>query len=155
MEIDVESRVRRAVDYFMAGYGCGQAVTAAFADLYGISEEVALRIGAGFGGGVGKMRMMCGAVSALVILAGLQSEGTAAPDHSSKAECYRLVQDVLGAFKQQNGSIVCAELLGIKPIEGDFTPAPRSGHYYASRPCAAKVASAAGIWAEYLSRRNQ
>jgi len=150
MEINVEQRVQKAVDYFMAGYGCGQSVVAAFADLYGVPEDVALRIGAGFGGGVGKMRMMCGAVSGMVILAGLQCEDTSSADHAAKTSCYKLVQNLTASFKAENGSIICAELLGIKPMEGDFTPSARSAHYYADRPCAAKVASAARIWAESL-----
>ena len=72
MNKELDSRVQRAVEYFMQGYGCGQSVAAAFCDLYGLTPEQAFRIGAGFGGGVGKMRMMCGAVSGMVILAGLE-----------------------------------------------------------------------------------
>jgi len=151
MEINIEERIQKAVDYFMEGYGCGQAVVAAFADMYGLSENVALRLGAGFGGGVGKMRMMCGAVSGMVILAGLQSEDTVTAEHSAKADCYKIVQELLSSFKSENGSIICAELIGLKPIPGDFTPSQRSEHYYENRPCAAKVASAARIWAEYLA----
>ena len=68
---DLEARVDRAVDYFMQGYGCCQSVVAAFADMYGLDEKLALKIAAGFGGGVGRMRMMCGAVSGIVMLVGL------------------------------------------------------------------------------------
>ena len=68
---ELDARVQRAVDNFMEGYGCCQSVVAAFADLYGVSDELAKRIGAGFGGGVGRMRMMCGAVSGIVTLVGL------------------------------------------------------------------------------------
>lgn len=75
---ELEARVHQAVDNFMQGYGCCQSVVAAFADLYGLDDEMAKRIGAGFGGGVGRMRMMCGAVSGIVVLVGLdcgQTEG--------------------------------------------------------------------------------
>ena len=67
----IEERVARAVDNFMAGYGCCQSVVAAFADLYGLDDVMAKRIAAGFGGGVGRLRMMCGAVSGIVMLVGL------------------------------------------------------------------------------------
>ena len=161
---ELDGRVKRAVEYFMSGYGCGQSVVAAFADLYGMDEKTALCIGNGFGGGVGKLRMMCGAVSGMVILAGLESgkcsDGgivsggrTADGIRAGKADCYRMVQDLLAAFKEANGSIICAELLGIKPKEGDHTPSERNAAYYKSRPCAAKVESAARIFANYLISR--
>ena len=78
MKQELEARVHRAVDNFMQGYGCCQSVVAAFADLYGMDDLTAKRVGAGFGGGVGRLRLMCGAVSGLFILAGLdcgQTEG--------------------------------------------------------------------------------
>lgn len=160
MEDSTGYRVRKAVDYFMQGYGCCQSVVAAFADLYGLSEDQAFRIGAGFGGGVGRMRMMCGAVSGLVILSGLDSGQTEGADRAGKADCYRVVQELLAEFKEDNGSIICAELLGLagKPDAGSahsFVPDERTAEYYRKRPCAAKVASAAGIFARYLSSKGQ
>lgn len=145
-------RVQRAVDLFMSGYGCCQSVVAAFADLYGLSEEQALRVAAGFGGGVGRMRMMCGAVSALVILAGLSDGQTHSDDREGKAHCYKVVQELLAKSKTENGSIICAELLGLKgPVPpGNFMPDERNAEYYRKRPCAAKVESAARIFAQYL-----
>lgn len=150
MTKELEDRVQRAVDLFMSGYGCCQSVVAAFADLYGLSEEQALKVAAGFGGGVGRMRMMCGAVSGLVILAGLSDGQTEAADRDGKARCYRLVQDLLEAFRTANGSIICSELLGLGgvPVRGDFVPSERNAEYYRKRPCAAKVESAARIFAE-------
>jgi len=150
----VDARAEKAVEYFMKGYGCCQSVVAAFADLYGLSEEQALRIGAGFGGGVGKLRMMCGAVSGMVVLAGMEKGNVDASDANAKGECYKLVQDLLEAFKQENGSIICAELLGLKgPVaKGDFQPSERNKEYYRIRPCAAKVESAARIFASQVRR---
>ncbi|MCF0199040.1 MAG: C_GCAxxG_C_C family protein [Bacteroidaceae bacterium] len=152
----MEDRVQRAVELFMQGYGCGQSVVAAFADLYGLTQEQALCIGAGFGGGVGRMRMMCGAVSGLVILAGLDQGQTEGGDRDGKGRCYRLVQDLLAQFKEENGSIVCAELLGIKgPVAmGNFMPSERNAEYYKRRPCSAKVESAASIFARYLEGKE-
>lgn len=154
---DLEKRVHRAVDNFMEGYGCCQSVVAAFSDLYGLDAEMAKRIGAGFGGGVGRMRMMCGAVSALVILVGLDCGQTEGDDRQGKSACYKVVQELLAESKRQNGSIICAEILGIKGHEkahSSYVASPRTMEYYQSRPCAAKVESAARIFADYLMRKN-
>lgn len=153
MTRELEERVQRAVDLFMEGYGCCQSVVAAFADLYGFSPEQAKLVGAGFGGGVGRMRMMCGAVSGLVVLAGMKEGQTRGDDREGKAHCYQVVQDLLAQSKEENGSLICAELLGIKgPVPmGHFVPDERNAEYYRKRPCAAKVESAARIFARYLA----
>lgn len=137
----------------MSGYGCCQSVVAAFADLYGLNETQAKLVAAGFGGGVGRMRMMCGAVSALVILAGLKDGQVEGRDREGKARCYKVVQELLAKSEKENGSLICAELLGLKgPVpRGHFMPDERNAEYYRKRPCAAKVESAARIFAEYLA----
>lgn len=150
---ELEARVQRAVDNFMQGYGCCQSVVAAFADLYNLDDTMAKRIAAGFGGGVGRMRMMCGAVSGIVILAGLDRGQIDGADRKGKSMCYKVVQELLDEFKVQNGSMVCAELLGLKGHEkaqSSYVASPRTAEYYKTRPCAAKVESAARIFAEYL-----
>lgn len=156
MKKDLEQRVQKAIDNFMSGYGCCQSVVAAFADLYGFTDEQAKLIGAGFGGGVGRMRMMCGAVSGLVVLAGMKEGQTKGDDREGKAHCYSVVQELLGKSKEENGSLICAELLGIKgPIPmGNFVPDERNAEYYKKRPCVAKVESAARIFAQYLDTEN-
>lgn len=150
---ELEARVQRAVDNFMQGYGCCQSVVAAFADLYNLDDTMAKRIAAGFGGGVGRMRMMCGAVSGIVILAGLDRGQIDGADRKGKSMCYKVVQELLDEFKVQNGSVVCAELLGLKGHEkaqSSYVASPRTAEYYKTRPCAAKVESAARIFAEYF-----
>lgn len=150
---ELGARVQRAVDNFMQGYGCCQSVVAAFADLYNLDDTMAKRIAAGFGGGVGRMRMMCGAVSGIVILAGLDRGQIDGADRKGKSMCYKVVQELLDEFKVQNGSVVCAELLGLKGHEkaqSSYVASPRTAEYYKTRPCAAKVESAARIFAEYL-----
>lgn len=150
---ELEARVQRAVDNFMQGYGCCQSVVAAFADLYDLDDTMAKRIAAGFGGGVGRMRMMCGAVSGIVILAGLDRGQIDGADRNGKSMCYKVVQELLDEFKVQNGSVVCAELLGLKGHEkaqSSYVASPRTAEYYKTRPCAAKVESAARIFAKYL-----
>lgn len=155
---ELEARVHRAVDNFMQGYGCCQSVVAAFADLYGISDDLAKRIGAGFGGGVGRLRMMCGAVSGIVILVGLDCGQTEGSDREGKSACYKVVQQLLAQSTEQNGSLICAEILGLKGYEkaqSSYVASPRTAEYYKKRPCAAKVESAARIFAEYLAEKAQ
>ena len=156
-EQELDVRVSRAVDYFMQGYGCCQSVVAAFSDLYGMDEEMALKVGAGFGGGVGRLRMMCGAVSGLVVLAGLDCGETDGSNREGKSACYKVVQDLLEQFKQDNGSIICAEILGLQGHEkavSTYEASPRTAEYYKTRPCAAKVESAARIFANYLRQKD-
>lgn len=153
-----QDRIDRAVDYFMQGYGCAQSVVAAFADLYDLDVKTALRIGAGFGAGVGRLRMMCGAVSGIVILVGLDCGQTEGDDREGKSHCYKVVQELLAQSKAENGSIICAEILGIKgheKAEGNFTASPRTAEYYRTRPCVAKVESAARIFAQYLANKAE
>ncbi|MCR5819478.1 MAG: C-GCAxxG-C-C family protein [Bacteroidaceae bacterium] len=152
-EKDLDERVACAVENFMSGYGCCQSVVAAFADIYGLDDEIAKRIAAGFGGGVGRMRMMCGAVSAIVILVGLECGQTEGSDRAGKSACYKVVQQLLAQSAEQNGSLICAEILGIKGHEkahSSYEASPRTAEYYKTRPCAAKVESAARIFANYL-----
>ena len=158
MNQDLEERIQRAVDNFMSGYGCCQSVVAAFADLYGLDDIMAKRISAGFGGGVGRMRMMCGTVSGLVILAGLDCGQTEGSDREGKAACYKVVQQLLETFKQRNGSLICAELLGLNGctvVKDTYVPDERNAEYYEKRPCARKVESAARIFAEYLQEKQK
>ncbi len=152
-----EDSIQQAVELFMKGYGCCQSVFCAFAERYGLDIETALKVSAGFGGGVGRMRMMCGTCSALVMLAGLEKGQTRGEDREGKADCYRLVRQLLETFRQENGSINCAELLqmnGVKAETNTSQPDERNAEYYRVRPCARKVESAARIFTEYLNNRN-
>ena len=155
---ELEARVSRAVDNFMAGYGCCQSVIAAFSDLYGMDELTAKRIAAGFDGGVGRLRMMCGAVSGIVMLVGLDCGQTEGSDREGKSACYKVVQQLLARSEQENGSLICAEILGLKGHEkaaSSYEASPRTAEYYKTRPCAAKVESAARIFADYLWQKQQ
>ncbi len=157
-EKQLDERVSRAVENFMAGYGCCQSVVAAFADLYGLDETMAKRIAAGFGGGVGRMRMMCGAVSGIVMLVGLDCGQTEGSDREGKSACYKVVQDLLARSKDENGSLICAEILGIKGYDKapcSYVASARTAEYYKQRPCAAKVESAARIFADYLKGKEK
>lgn len=155
MRRELEKRVEKSVDNFMQGYGCCQSVVAAFADCYGLDEVMAKRISAGFGGGVGRLRMMCGAVSGIVMLVGLDCGQTEGNDRAGKSACYKVVQELLAKSKADNGSLICAELLGLKgPVPpGQYVASERTAEYYKTRPCAAKVESAARIFAQYLEEK--
>jgi C_GCAxxG_C_C family probable redox protein len=156
-EMTLDERVARAVDFFMQGYGCCQSVVAAFADLYGMDHTTALKVAAGFGGGVGRLRMMCGAVSGIVMLVGLDCGQTEGSDREGKSACYRVVQQLLERSKADNGSLICAEILGLKGHEKatcTYEASPRTAEYYKTRPCAAKVESAARIFADYLRSKQ-
>lgn len=149
----MKDRIERATELFKSGYNCSQSVVAAFADLYGFTEEQAFRMSASFGGGIGRMRETCGAACGLFLLAGLETGATDGADREGKAANYALVQELAAEFKRRNGSLNCAELLGLKkkaPISS--LPEERTAHYYAKRPCSKMVEEAARIWVEYLEK---
>ena len=111
-EEEIEKRAQRAVELFKQGFNCSQAVFASCADLYGITDEqLALRLSASFGGGMGRMRLVCGAASGMFLLAGLHNGSFTPHDNEGKMANYALVQDLAGQFKNTYGSLICAEFL--------------------------------------------
>lgn len=149
---EIDQRVERAVALFKKGYNCSQSVFAACADMYGIENEaLALRLSASFGGGIGRMRQTCGAACGMFMLAGLENGSPIEGDAEGKMRNYSLVQDLATKFKHENGSLICAELLGIAPKPQDPNPAPRTEEYYRKRPCVEMVANAVRI---YLTTLN-
>lgn len=148
--MELEERIGKAVELFKSGFNCSQSVVVAFADMYGFTEEQALHMSASFGGGIGRMRMTCGAACGLFMLAGLEKCALEGKDRASKAENYALVQRLAEEFKKRNGTLVCAELLGQKKPEISSIPEERTAQYYAKRPCARMVEEAARIWVEHL-----
>lgn len=153
-EQEIQQRVERAKELFHQGFNCSQAVFAACADIYGIEDEaLALRLAASFGGGIGRMRQTCGAACGMFMLAGLENGSAIEGDTEGKKQNYALVQDLAAKFKQENGSIICAELLGIAPKPQEPTPEARTEAYYQKRPCADMVASAVRIFLESRDKR--
>ena len=150
-EQDIQSRVDRAVALFKQGFNCSQSVVAACADIYGMDEQMALRVAASFGGGIGRMRQTCGAACGMFLLAGLENGSALPGDAEGKKKNYALVQDLAAKFKDENGSLICAELLGIAPKPQEPTPEARTEAYYKKRPCADMVASAVRIYLESLA----
>ena len=123
-EFDLEERVAKAKRLFKEeGYNCCQAVVMAYNDLFDMDDSLAASLSSGFGGGMGRLREVCGSVSGMVMLAGLISPAADPSAKDGRTRNYSLVQEVAGEFKEINGSIVCRELLGLVPM-GSSSPAP-------------------------------
>ena len=150
--IDIEERVLRARELFLKGYNCSQAVFCAYSDIYDIPEELALKLSASFGGGIGRTRETCGAVCGLVMLEGLESGQTKENDDEQKQNNYKQVQQLIELFKAENGSSICKELLGLRK-DAPIVPAPdtRTAEYYKQRPCLRMVESAARIFGKKIN----
>ena len=140
----------RAAELFCKGYNCAQAVTVAFCDVTGLSEEFSARLASSFGGGMGRMREVCGAVSGMLMVVGLLYgyDDPGEKDVNKKAH-YALVQQLAGAFREEVGSIDCREILKNPP--SDPNPTPRTAEYYKTRPCARMVMTAARILDGYIA----
>ena len=146
----------RAVELFKSGFNCSQAVFAAFSDKIGMSEETALRVSAGLGGGVGRMREVCGAVSGAALLAGMVYGATDGADSTAKKKTYETVQAIAAEFKKENPSIVCRELLGLsKESAVTASPEARTETNYKKRPCVQLVADAAAAAEKILFSNEQ
>ena len=139
------TRPEQAYENFKSGYNCCQSIAVAYADLLGLSSEMAARLSSGFGGGMGRLREVCGAVSGMVFVASAFKGYSDPKDNAQKKELYALIQKLAGAFERENGSIVCRELLGLSVKKEDPTPSARTEGYYKKRPCAELVRMAAEI----------
>ena len=138
-----------AAQLFLDGCSCSQAVMTAFCDLTGMDRSTALRLSAPFGGGIGRMREVCGAVSGMMMVVGLLYGFEPSEGSTAKSAHYHLVQELAEQFRQQAGSIICREVLKNPPA--DPTPSPRTAEYYANRPCARMVMLAAEILDRYIA----
>ncbi|MBQ1992022.1 MAG: C_GCAxxG_C_C family protein [Clostridia bacterium] len=151
----MSDRGQKAYDYFKQGYNCSQAVLLAFSDLTGLDEKTSALIASGFGGGIGRTRNVCGTVTGMVMAANMIKGYSCPTDNVSKKETYEMVQQLLNKFKEQNGSIVCAELLGLKPAENSSsTPSERTQEYYQKRPCPLLCKDATEILESYLQENS-
>ncbi len=142
-------RAEKANEYFTSGYNCAQSVAAAFADLLPVDETVLLRAASPFGGGVGRLRNMCGAVSGMVLATGFLYGYDNPDDRAVKAEHYATVRELCEQFRARHGSIVCKEILGGNPEVGG-EPAERTPAFYGTRPCGRCVYDAAEILEMYI-----
>jgi C_GCAxxG_C_C family probable redox protein len=149
--IDMEECCEVAARLFREGYNCAQAVFTPYAELYGIDQQTALKLSAGLGAGMGRMREVCGCCSAMFLLAGLVKSPASGSDAAGKTENYRLVQQMADAFRAEaGGSIICRELLGLDHAEGTPVPDDRTAPDYKKRPCPALVQLACRIIEDML-----
>ncbi|MBQ4338462.1 MAG: C_GCAxxG_C_C family protein [Clostridia bacterium] len=139
----------RAKELFLSGYNCSQAVFAAFSDEFSIDEKQAFIMASGFGGGMGRLREVCGAFSGIVMVLSLKYGDYEVSDHAKKAELYARIQELAAAYERENGSVICKELLG--QGKNGSVPEARTQQYYKKRPCAELVESAARLLEEYLA----
>ncbi len=137
-----------AAELFLKGYNCAQAVAMAFCDITGMDESYAAKMASSFGGGMGRMREVCGAVSGMLLVAGLLYGYDSYNDDKAKKAHYALVQLLAEKFREQVGSIICREILKNPP--SDPNPTPRTAEFYAQRPCTRMVMLATQILEEYI-----
>ena len=138
----------KAAELFRQGYNCAQAVAVAYAGEMGLSEQQAARMASGFGGGMGRMREVCGAVSGMVMVLS-QLYGYDDPkDDEGKKVLYTRIQALAEEFRQENGSIICREILKNPP--SDPNPTARTAEFYAQRPCDRMVYVAAKLVEEFM-----
>lgn len=139
-----------AAEKFTNGYNCAQAVLLAFCDVTGLDEQTAAKLTSGFGGGIGRLREVCGAANgAFMVISLVYGDGGIAP-REQKGALYARIQDFAARFKAHNGSYLCRELLAGVKTDGSPLPDQRTGEYYKKRPCAEIVRDAADMLEAYL-----
>ncbi|WP_101910224.1 C-GCAxxG-C-C family protein [Marasmitruncus massiliensis] len=139
------SHSQRAQELFCQGYNCAQSVLAAFSEDLGVDFETALRLSSSFGGGMGRLREVCGAVSGMFMVAGMKFGYSDPKNIEAKAKHYQLIQELAAQFRAENHSIICRELLGLGKGADSPVPEKRTDAYYRKRPCAELVVCAADI----------
>ncbi len=145
-------RAEKARNYFLDGYNCSQSVFLAFCDLTGFDEKTALLVSSSFGGGMGRLREVCGAVSGMFMAAGVLYGYTDPKAGSEKMEHYKRIQELAASFKERNTSIVCRDILGKIAEDKSFIPSERTAEYYKTRPCAKMVEDATEILEKYIEQ---
>ena len=139
----------KAAELFLQGYNCAQAVAVAFCDVTGMEEKLAAKMVSPFGGGMGRLREVCGAVSGMFFVLGHLYGYDTPGDEELKKALYVEVQALAGRFRERCGSIICREILDNPP--SDPNPSPRTAEYYAQRPCARMVKEAADLMDEFIA----
>ena len=146
------NRVDKAAELFLEGFNCSQSVFTAFCDRFGMDEETAKKVSAGLGGGVGRMREVCGAVSGAAMVIGSIASATEGDDKENKAKNYELVREFAERFKERHGgTVICREILKLNvPMENTAMPESRTAEYYKNRPCLKVVEDAADILTQMI-----
>lgn len=145
------TRKEMAMANFQAGYNCTQSVVLAFKDCFEMEESAVLRMVSPFGGGMGRLREVCGSVSGMYMVLGMLWGYDDPKDREGKTELYGHVQELARRFEQKNGSIVCRELLGLDHKRDIPVPEERTAEYYRKRPCKEVIGGAAELLEQYLT----
>ena len=145
-------RSEKAVGLFKSGYNCAQAVVGAYAEDLGMDMAAAMRAAEGFGGGMGRMRLTCGAVSAMAFLCGLRYSKGRPGDIETRTTVYKTIREMAAEFEKTHGSVICADMLkGIISQNEGARPDERTDEYYKKRPCIGCIRDAARIAGKYLT----
>ena len=147
-----------AKELFKKGYNCSQSVFASFCDETGLDIETALKISSSFGGGMGRLREVCGAVTGMFMVVGLKYGYADPNDKALKTEHYKLIQYLAKKFKEDNTFIICRDLLSLNNpninVSDNYIPSDRTESYYKERDCVDLVVSAANILDEYIKNKH-
>lgn len=149
------SRADRAEELFRQGCNCSQSVFVAFSDVLGMDEKAALRLSSTFGGGMGKLREVCGAVTGAFMVLGVLYGYDDVTSQEEKVRTYKMVQDFAADYKKEKGTIICRELLGLKEGEDLPEPAIRTEEYYQTRPCIGACRYAAELVERIMKEKIQ
>lgn len=150
------TRGDKAQQYFLQGYNCAQAVALAYEDMLTMDKDTIAKLNSGYGGGMGRMREVCGAMSGAVFVMSALFGYSDSADNNGKKELYSDIQKIGKRFKDENGSVVCRELLGLTKNGFDApTPDKRTDTYYKKRPCKDIVKSSADILEQYINQKNK
>lgn len=145
------TKADRAKELFLKGYNCAQATFGAFAEDYGLDLNVAMTLSAGLGGGIGRLRETCGAVTGATLAVSLAMGSFDLNNPNAKTEVYREIRRVVEIFESETGSIICADMLGVARRGDGAEAAPRTNEYYKKRPCAELVYLAAAAAEKIIS----
>lgn len=153
--MDINARKEKAMNYFTEGYNCSQAVVLAFQDMLDMDEETLAKVSMSFGGGMGRLREVCGTVTGMFMVLGLYYGTDDPKDFEGKSEHYKRVQEVAKEFEKMNGSIICRELLGLDVKREDPQSSERTKEFYKKRPCKDLVGDATEILARYIEEHDK
>ena len=155
MEWQESKYAQKAMQLFKEGYNCSQAVVLAFEEFYDLDRETAAKFSSAFGGGLSRLREVCGSVSGMCMVAGLLYGYADPKAREEKTEHYKRIQELAGKFAEQNRSIVCRDLLGLdKNVKQSYVPEQRTEEYYKKRPCVELVGKSAAILEKYMREQG-
>ncbi len=154
LNIEESKRAQRAMQLFNEGYNCAQAVFLTFSDLYEMDEKQALMLSSSFGGGMGRLREVCGTVSGMFMVCGMLYGYDDPKEFEGKKELYQRIQKLAKEFEEYNGSIICRTLLGLDHKKDEAVPEKRTEEYYQKRPCGQLCGIAAAIMEKHINEES-